>query len=678
MKTWKKVLECIAWFWSWCKDCWSVLKLCRFAVLTLFAGAGLLIAFPQGQEALRALAERGPLTALMGRWFVFIGATVLWALNAWYCCRALTYLEVPGQLPESPRVKWFERIVPRGIGTLSILVVAIALYLAAGAFDAGEPERRTLHIAAAGMVLLSGLFYAFTIVRRKVVAPLSSKARSWAGLPPGTVKTIGLLLLQGLITFLAFIFFPQQVGPWLGAYTIFLFFAATWIPLGTLLVYAGARYNLPPVFTTLLLLAALFSFWNDNHTVRTLKSGGDLPSPSSIEKQAGQWLESRTTGGRRVLPVFFVAAEGGGIRAAYWSASVLSALEDEVPGFSQHVFAMSGVSGGSLGEAVYAALLAERRLPASESCVTRESGLLPCARQMLGRDYLSPALGVMLFPDLVQRFLPFPVPAFDRGRALEQSWERGWRKTVGGDRFTQGFDALWDGSVREVVPSLFFNSTSVESGKRVALSNLQISDSSLVDVNDLRKEIGASIRLSTGAHNSARFTYVSPAGRVVHAQSGKTVGHIVDGGYFENSGAATLLEVLNAFMDVVREPAVRDRNVHIKPVVIVIINDPGQPEGDEAQKPDRFLREALSPVRALLHTRDARGTLARKVIKSTVEKQYGGMYREVRLRRGAKPLPLGWMLAESAKSEMDAQLDRLKRGENEVFVVVRKLMSANR
>jgi hypothetical protein len=678
MSAWKTLADWISRGWSWCKDCGSVLKLCRFAVLTLIVGAGLLILFPQGQEALRALAEPGSLSTVTGRWLFFVGAAVLWALNAWYCCRALTYLEIPGRPPESDRVKRFEKFIPRAIGTLALLIVALSLYLAAGAFEAGEPERRTLLVSATGMLLLAGLFYAFTVFRRTRLAQPGPRARSWGGLPPGTIKTIALFLLQGLLAFVAFIFFPQQAGPFLGTHTIFLFFAATWIPLGTLLVYLAARYSLPPVLTTLLLLAVLFSFWNDNHAVRTLKAADEPRTAPSIEDHAGQWLKSRVAGSRRVLPVFFVAAEGGGIRAAYWTASVLSALEDEVPGFSRHVFAMSGVSGGSLGEAVFAALLAERRSPAAESCVVVESALLPCARRMLGRDYLSPALGVMLFPDLVQRFLPFPIPAFDRGRALEQSWERGWRKTIGGGRFADAFDALWRGDAPEEVPSLFFNSTSVESGKRTVVSNLRISDSTLADVADLHTDTGARLPLSTAAHNSARFTYVSPAGRVKNAQSGMTSGHIVDGGYFENSGTATLLEVLNTFMDVVRTPAVRDRNVDIRPIVIVIINDPGQRAGDEGYRPDRFLREALSPLRALLHTRDARGNLAKKVVKRTVEKQYGGAYQEVRLRPGSKPLPLGWMLADSAKGEIDGQLEGVVTREDEIFGVVRRLMPAGR
>ena len=48
---------------------------------------------------------------------------------------------------------------------------------------------------------------------------------------------------------------------------------------------------------------------------------------------------------------------------------------------------------------------------------------------------------------------------------------------------------------------------------------------------------------STAAHNSARFTYVSPAGKLVSSRKGQNRGYVIDGGYFENYGALTALEL---------------------------------------------------------------------------------------------------------------------------------------
>jgi len=67
-------------------------------------------------------------------------------------------------------------------------------------------------------------------------------------------------------------------------------------------------------------------------------------------------------------PVFIVSAEGGGIRAAFWTAGLLCAIQDEEPGFANHVLGISGVSGGSLGAATFAALVAE-----NPACRTRRA-----------------------------------------------------------------------------------------------------------------------------------------------------------------------------------------------------------------------------------------------------------------------------------------------------------------
>ena len=65
-------------------------------------------------------------------------------------------------------------------------------------------------------------------------------------------------------------------------------------------------------------------------------------------------------------PLYIVATEGGGIRAAYWTAAVLGEIQDKNPNFAAHLFAISGVSGGSLGAAVFEALLAEPNLGSFE------------------------------------------------------------------------------------------------------------------------------------------------------------------------------------------------------------------------------------------------------------------------------------------------------------------------
>ena len=92
--------------------------------------------------------------------------------------------------------------------------------------------------------------------------------------------------------------------------------------------------------------AAVFSFVNDNHRVEVRAHSAPLPS---LEQAFTDWLgqiDGASPPGAR-KPVYLVAAEGGGIRAAYWTGTVLSDLADAQPSFGSRLFAVSGISGGS-------------------------------------------------------------------------------------------------------------------------------------------------------------------------------------------------------------------------------------------------------------------------------------------------------------------------------------------
>jgi hypothetical protein len=355
-----------------------------------------------------------------------------------------------------------------------------------------------------------------------------------------------------------------------------------------------------------------------------------------------------------------VATAGGGLRAAFWTATVLGAIQDRSGTFSRQLFAISGVSGGSLGAAVFVTLasgevsLSDRRGNCGEG--GEQAGRLECAGQaVLSEDFLAPTVAALLFPDLMQRFLPLGFP--DRARALEQSWELAWRRAGFGEDVwaDRGFRSFWPGN--RFVPALLLNSTHVETGKRVIASNLDIGSEAKVfrDAYDLYALISpnSEIRASTAAHTSARFTYVSPAGTL------RDGSHLVDGGYFENFGAVTGREVLKAGLDRLGAKAAR-------PIAILISNDPelkaedlpgAEPKTPENRKRETAASEILSPLRALLHTRDARGLLAASELRALAE-QNGGKYFQFRLCKeaGRTDPALGWVLSGESENLMRQQL----------------------
>jgi hypothetical protein len=288
------------------------------------------------------------------------------------------------------------------------------------------------------------------------------------------------------------------------------------------------------------------------------------------------------------------------------------------------------------------------------------------AQGILGEDFLAPVSAALLYPDLVQRFLPVSFSSLDRATALEQSWERAWRKTVGSDRFAQPLEALWAGAAGWT-PALFLNATWVETGKRFITSNLRLSAANaeivFVDAQDAQAFFAPnSLALSTAAHMSARFTYVSPAGTL--RKDGRLRGRVVDGGYFENSGATGTLEILKLLPSMEAEDP---RWAKVEPYVIHISNEPVNPgappdtlevpRNRRAIQPGTWLNEALSPLWALLNTRDARGVYARETLRWHVGRSN---YLEFGLCRRSGNIPLGWVLSERTRNLMELQLTQTR------------------
>ena len=586
------------------------------------------------------------------------------ATASWYFSRALFYVRYPRITPadSEERFETLRRWVPRGLGVASILALSMT------ALQAKRPG------LAVAYLVLAAVFLAVLILRRAWLQPKGSKVELFERMPRTTflVSLVALAIAAlFLASFLAFrVDWPQGFGP-LG---ILLFATAMWISFGSmLLIYPTYRFTLPSLVLVLIVVAGASSLVNDNHRVRTL---GDRPladRPFLFTHLKG-WLGARAehwkARGASDYPVFIVAAEGGGIRAAYWTASVLANLEREYPGFACHLFAVSGVSGGSLGGAVFAAAIADRVAAGDYVCDGSEhrrddaagERLVAEVKAMLGQDFLAPTLAGLLFPDATQRFFPF-VFLPDRAGYLEGAWEAGWRKASGNDRFAEDFLGLWgeperagdgDGAavggpsadlLRYQVPSLFLNGTRVETGGRTVVSNLRSDEQTFVQLDDLLDFLGEPIPLSTAVHMSARFTYVSPAGTLCRQGSVPCEGQrrVVDGGYFENSGGLTASELLVALRSY-RAGALRP-----VPIALLITNS------DEADgSVDYVFPDTLTPAVALLRTRPARGYEAGGALR-----MLAGELMSQRFPLGRRSLeadasfPLGWSLATATRHQID-------------------------
>ncbi|HEV7388714.1 MAG TPA: hypothetical protein VGN73_08890 [Gemmatimonadaceae bacterium] len=658
-RIWESSLARVSTWLNWLREFFHVAPVAGASIVPSLI-AGLLIAFPdQMRESIRILAESWL------RIIAFVFFTLISSLTAWYWARVMIYRLMPGayETDKNSGIRWGVGTFPRLAGTLPVFFAALGVFFARG-IGTG-PENTTLdHLNWLLMALgVATVVLPLAFLQRRLILDQKSGSSNATVPRSYTVRArifLAIGLVMGAILVVALAAKPVSVvgWHWMNPAIMVEIATITWIAVFSLIVYSGRMHRWPYVWI-LIGLSIVFTWrnWNDNHVIRTLprRATSDL----TIGNSFGSWLSQRADGasGTGAYPVVIVAAEGGGIRAAYITAQILATIQDLCPGFAQHVFAISGVSGGSLGAAVFAGL-ADRfarndpapRCDASDSAGSQARA---AADTILSRDFLTPVVGMAVYPDLLQRFLFFPVGRFDRARALEDGFTRSWRRQF---RSGWGFDSSFYNLRRgdaSAVPALFLNTTQVETGDRVAISNLR-PDSSLGGRLTMLSGLDSSLDLSmsTAVGLSARFTYVTPEGKIRFASGAKQ--RYVDGGYFENSGAATATDILYAIRAWQRSPA-GQKSRPIRPIILRIGYSEGV-DSTRARIDNSGFSDVLSPIFALLNTRGSRGNVVVEELRSAVDQaQAEGKETnmlDLVLTRGRVPLILGWQLSGTARADV--------------------------
>jgi hypothetical protein len=520
------------------------------------------------------------------------------------------------------------------------------------------------------------------------------------------------------------------------------------------LLTMGLRIPFVPALLALAVAVSLFD-WNDNHEIRSLKPASDHAATAPlVADQFMQWYAKRPDRRRfqREYPVYVVAAQGGGLYAAYQSAIFLARMQDLCPSFRDHLFAISSVSGGSLGAATFAAALKTAPRPRPQSGVANapaapaqedeEGGArenrgahaasacpaIGRARRpqragqteevvsaVLSQDHLSPLVAATLFPDFVQRFIPRAIPQLDRALALEASFETAFAKAskVQEHPFKQSYLSHWtpEGSS----PALIINATDAGSGRRFLISPFLLERTRRDACDDearrqdallhfpfwpaplqatkciVEPQPGASERtpvphteprdlaLSTAVGVSARFPWVTPAAtiRTTNPATGrKEKVRLVDGGYVDNSGVETALDLIRALegsVEAIRQGAASGQPLPndergYAPVRIILIVLSG---GSFPERSYFGLGETLEPIRALLSTRETRAYVAiDRAVQQMPSRKLTGIeglpgaslelsdVRRVLLSNSFYDLPLGWQLSKRTRFIIEQQSGR--------------------
>jgi hypothetical protein len=511
-----------------------------------------------------------------------------------------------------------------------------------------------------------------------------------------------LVVLCGLaVTFFdgdALRIFVYSLGP---IPLVFLGLAFWMVVIGWLFVAIPLRSGLPSLILLPLLIAGFWSSRFDYNSVGAkhfadmdskcisiretgfkkdienipglLEENPDCQGFASLEQRLKIWVMAQPFDKAHPnIPMFLVATEGGGIRAAYWTTESFSQLDRATKGeFFKHTFAISGVSGGSVGAVAYTESMmsnADYRVPGDET------------KALFSSDLLSPVVFGLMFPDAMRNLLGPLVVARPRAEQFEYGLSSAWQRITKRESFSQPFKTVFKSPV---APILLLNSTVVENGNRFINSN------AFLHRNDFPSaylgfdpaapvDLGA-LTVSQAAHLSARFPYVAPPATlrsqpsVLSQAVSRTAstswidwakgeelpvwGRLVDGGYFENSATTTLMDLYLAVRRIQAAVAPEggpldgsqsdyyERLRAVRFYVVSLRNDPLQTEEGLASFPSEDLTgviltkeawqelksggrsggavkaqyrgnamfsELLAPPLTMLATRDARGSSARK------------------------------------------------------------------
>lgn len=267
----------------------------------------------------------------------------------------------------------------------------------------------------------------------------------------------------------------------------------------------AARFNRFPVFAFFVVWILVVSALDPGgyHDIRRMPAQQPMATPTLSDAWQGFLNSHKSTTGS-AQPVVMVGAQGGGIRAAVWTALVMECLfgpgpvsgakdvcayesppENRTPEEkkvddqklaeqamgSVPVFLASGASGGSVGLAAWTARRADLLQDGAASTAPRQ------VEDALRKDFVAPDIARLLAADLPHALLAWDWP--DRAEMLERSWEQAWRRgpddpsPPANRGMARGLRDLWStthGNGQWGSPVLALNGTSVEDDCRFVVS----------------------------------------------------------------------------------------------------------------------------------------------------------------------------------------------------------------
>lgn len=420
------------------------------------------------------------------------------------------------------------------------------------------------------------------------------------------------------------------------------------------LVYGAVRFFIPrATLIVLVVLVAWIFFANQvprKHRFELMKDVPvrDLASPVArnealipdevaLNAWRAQLLKAGPVCGDTAKPkMIVVMTSGGGIRASAWTAAVLRELQEHQCRFAPHIRVITGASGGMVGAGFYVAARSQRKVEAETDvdlkAVTAD-GLDNVAKYLALRDV--PAL-----------FIPAAIP--DRGFALEEAWRRD------APPMRRQFIDLAAYERAGTLPSLIYAAASLDDGRRLLISNLQLDYMSTHTIGGRTVSHsaiqffelfpGSPVDVATFARMQASFPWVSSAAELPTKQ----LRRIADAGYVDNYGGFVIAAWLEKNRDWLKD--------NTSGVLVVQIRDSEFGDANRnlamSRKSDAVSRgfsELIAPIQGAAQTRSRVMHFRNDYGVGIADSRFdAGFVRTIEIELPEDVAPLSWNLDQRA------------------------------
>ena len=328
-----------------------------------------------------------------------------------------------------------------------------------------------------------------------------------------------------------------------------------------------------------------------------------------------------------------------------------------------------------MGNAAFFSLLRSK-----EALLKKDTGDAPfynAATSYLKSDFLTFTLARMLGPDVFRHIVPLR-NTDDRAAALAHALET----ASGSNSFL--YDSLGIGFSQIItqknkpdynLPILCINATRMQDGSPSVITTIDIGDSAFnkrVDVLTLLNE-EQDLKLSSAVVLGASFPYISPAGRfntkvtMRKKEGGERVvtepHYFVDGGYFDNSGAGVVNEMIIQLQALLKKDTLLNKKAAKLKFYVLHVSNGGI--GDPLlKKVNPLINDLAAPLKTLIGGFSSQTSVNDRRLYNYMKSQYGntGHYIGINLYRRYEPVDysMNWVISDYLLKAMD---DRLRQHE---------------